>query len=168
MVLFLPATAKAYYNNHKRLWKMRLIKNKNVQGSIKIIKLKEEEAPGKAQQLLNHYQDGGVIVIEGFKPKNVNYSMLQQCMQQNCSYNWGDKSKKKLYTKPLLKASKASEEMRSEILASERSIFRSVHRIFNSMLSSTDLHYIDMRAQSLWRCLPTIDENIILIYPILT
>ena len=138
---------------------MKLIENKNINGSTKIIRLKKEEVPGKAQQLLNHYQEGGIIVIEGFKPHNVNYSILQQCTQEPCSYRWGKKSIKKMYTKELLQVSKASEEIKTEILASERNIFKSVHKIFYSMLSYTSLKNINMTASSLWRCLPTIDEK---------
>ena len=91
---------------------MKLIENKSINGSAKIIKLKEKEVQGKARQLLNHYKEGGIIVIEGFKPENVNYSVLQRYTQEPCSYNWDDRSIKKCTPKNFLRSAILRQKLR--------------------------------------------------------
>ena len=62
---------------------MKFIENKNIiQASTKILRIKKEDVPSRANQLLNHYQDGGAIVIEALGPDNVNYSAIEYCSQR--------------------------------------------------------------------------------------
>ena len=139
---------------------MKLIENKSIfHASTKIIKLKKEEVPSRAQQLLNHYQEGGIIVIEAFRPDKVNYSALNHCSQKACSYSWGNRSIKKMETKSLLKVANVSKELEMEMVTSEINICQSIYKIFSSMLSAAGLNDVEMAAKSIWRCLPTIDEN---------
>ena len=139
---------------------MKFIENKNImQASTKILKIKKEDVPSRANQLLNHYQDGGIIVIEAFRPDNVNYSAIEYCSQKACSYSWGNRSIKKVDTPNLLKIAEASKELKAEMLTSEEQICKSIYKIFKRILSSAGLSNIEMAAQSIWRCLPTIDEN---------
>ena len=54
---------------------MKLIKNKNIpNASVSVIKLKKEDVASRADELFNHYLEGGIIVIEKFRPIGVNYS----------------------------------------------------------------------------------------------
>ena len=139
---------------------MKFIENKNIfHANTKILRVKKEEVPSRAQQLLNHYQEGGIIVIEAFKPDNVNYSALRHCSQKVCSSSWANRSIKKMETSSFLEVADVPKELKMEILASEINICQSIFEIFRSLLSSAGLDDVEMAAKSIWRCLPTINEN---------
>ena len=139
---------------------MKLIKNKNIaNASTCIIKLKKEDVADRADELFHHYLEGGIIVIEKFRPTGVSYSALKHFSQSACQYSWRNRAIKKMHTTKFLKMPGISEDLRKEVLISERSIGKSVYSIFSHLLSTIGLNNPKVKFTSIWRCLPVINEN---------
>ena len=139
---------------------MKLIKNKNIpNASVSVIKLKKEDVASRADELFNHYLEGGIIVIEKFRPIGVNYSALQYCSQKACMHSWHERSIKKMHTSKFLEAAGASGELKEEMLASEKNIVWSIFEIFRDLLSAIDISDAKIMYSSIWRCLPVISED---------
>ena len=139
---------------------MKVIKNKSVaNASTCIIKLKKEDVADRADELFHHYLEGGIIVIEKFRPTGVSYSALKHFSQSACQYSWRNRAIKKMHTTKFLKMPGISEDLRKEVLNSERSIGKSVYSIFSHLLSTIGLNNPKVKFTSIWRCLPVINEN---------